>query len=87
MCSGVRANWILRPKRCRARINARAVKTHAAKKENAFTAAATKHFLRGAKRYVVDGKPGFPDRIELRDLELGEHALLLNYVHQAADTP
>ena len=41
----------------------------------------------GAKRYVVDEKPGFPDRIELRDLELGEYALLLNYVHQAADTP
>jgi hypothetical protein len=41
----------------------------------------------GAKRYIVDEKPGFPDRIELRDLELGEHALLLNYVHQAADTP
>jgi hypothetical protein len=41
----------------------------------------------GAKRYVVDAKPGFPDRIELRDLEEGEQALLLNYVHQAADTP
>ena len=41
----------------------------------------------GAKRYEVDAKPGFPDRIGLRDLEVGERALLLNYVHHAADTP
>jgi Protein of unknown function (DUF1203) len=42
---------------------------------------------RGIKRYVADSKPGFPDRIELRDAELGESVLLLNYTHQAADTP
>jgi hypothetical protein len=41
----------------------------------------------GARRYVVDHAPGFPDRIELRDLEPGETALLLNYTHQPADTP
>ncbi len=41
----------------------------------------------GAKRYVVDAKPGFPDRIALRDLEIGERAILLNYEHQPADTP
>jgi hypothetical protein len=41
----------------------------------------------GAQRYVVDQAPGFPDRIELRDLEPGETALLLNYTHQPADTP
>jgi hypothetical protein len=41
----------------------------------------------GAKRYVVDAKPGFPDRIEVRDLELGETALLVNFTHQPADTP
>jgi len=41
----------------------------------------------GVMRYLVDEKPGFPDRIELRDLEPGERALLLNYVHQDADTP
>jgi hypothetical protein len=29
----------------------------------------------------------FPDRVELRDLEPGEHALLLNFVHQPADNP
>lgn len=41
----------------------------------------------GAKRYVVDAKPGLPDRIEVRDLEIGETAILLNYEHQPADTP
>ncbi|WP_083811498.1 DUF1203 domain-containing protein, partial [Asticcacaulis biprosthecium] len=41
----------------------------------------------GAQRYTVDTKPGFPDRIEMRDLEIGEQVLLLNYVHQPANTP
>ncbi|MGE5501682.1 MAG: DUF1203 domain-containing protein [Ignavibacteriales bacterium] len=40
----------------------------------------------GARRVIADG-PGFPDRIELRDLDPGEAAILLNYVHQPADTP
>jgi hypothetical protein len=42
---------------------------------------------RGARRVIVDARPGFPDRIELRDLDIGETAILLNYVHQPADTP
>jgi hypothetical protein len=42
---------------------------------------------RGVQRYRVDGKPGFPDRIELRDAEAGETVLLLNFTHQPADTP
>jgi hypothetical protein len=42
---------------------------------------------RGAKRYIADSKPGFPDRIELRDAEPGESVILLNHVHQPADTP
>lgn len=41
----------------------------------------------GAKRYLVDTKPGFPDRVEVRDLDIGEQAILLNYEHQSADTP
>lgn len=40
-----------------------------------------------ARRYVVDSKPGFPDRIGIRDLEPGESVLLVNYVHQPAETP
>jgi hypothetical protein len=41
----------------------------------------------GARRYAVDASPGFPDRIEVRDAEPGETVLLLNYVHQPANTP
>jgi hypothetical protein len=41
----------------------------------------------GVKRYLVGSKPGFPDRVEVRDMEVGETALLLNYTHQPADTP
>jgi hypothetical protein len=41
---------------------------------------------RGARRYVADG-PGFPDRIEISDAAPGETLLLVNYVHQPAETP
>ncbi|MBX7482851.1 DUF1203 domain-containing protein [Qipengyuania sp. 6D47A] len=40
----------------------------------------------GAKRYEVDSHPGFPDRIEMRDLDIGEKAILVNYMHQPAAT-
>jgi hypothetical protein len=42
---------------------------------------------RGILRRRVDAKPGFPCRITLEDAEPGETVLLLNYVHQPADTP
>jgi hypothetical protein len=41
----------------------------------------------GARRYVADKKPGFPDRIGIRDVEPGEAVLLVHYEHQPADTP
>jgi len=41
----------------------------------------------GAQRYVVDQPSAYPDRIELRDCVPGETVLLLNYLHQPADTP
>ena len=41
----------------------------------------------GIKRYVVDAKPGFPDRIEMVEAEIGETVLLLNHVCQPAMTP
>ena len=41
----------------------------------------------GARRYVVDKTPGFPDRIEMRDLDVGEEALLVNYTHLDAGSP
>ena len=42
---------------------------------------------KGARRYIADSKPGFPDRVEMRDAEPSESLLLLNYTHQPADTP
>ena len=41
----------------------------------------------GVKRYVADTKPGFPDRVEMRDGEPGEIFLLINHVCQPANTP
>lgn len=42
---------------------------------------------RGALRRIVDRKPGYPDRVELRDPDPGESVLLLNYTHLAVATP
>jgi hypothetical protein len=41
----------------------------------------------GVSRYVVDKKPGFPDRITMRDAEIGETALLLNHITHDVVTP
>jgi hypothetical protein len=41
----------------------------------------------GVQRVVADAKPGYPDRIEMRDAEVGEKLLLLNHVCQPANTP
>jgi hypothetical protein len=35
----------------------------------------------GAVRYVADENPGFPDRVSLRDAEIGAPVLLVNHVH------
>jgi hypothetical protein len=43
--------------------------------------------LRGAIRYVADEPDAFPDRVELRDARPGEAVLLVNHLHQGADTP
>jgi len=41
----------------------------------------------GVVRYIADTKPGFPDRVEMRDADPGETVLLLNHVYQPAQTP
>lgn len=41
----------------------------------------------GARRSIVDKKPGFPDRIALRDVDIGETVLLLNYTHHDVANP
>jgi hypothetical protein len=40
-----------------------------------------------ARRVIADRPHAYPDRVELRDAEPGEHLLLLNYEHQPARTP
>jgi hypothetical protein len=42
---------------------------------------------RGALRRVVDRQPGFPCRVSLRDAEVGETVLLLNYEHLPVASP
>ena len=41
----------------------------------------------GARRMIVDEKPGFPCRVSLVDGEPGESVLLLPFVHHDVDTP
>lgn len=40
-----------------------------------------------ARRITVGASPGVPDRASLRDLPIGATALLVNHVHQPAETP
>ena len=40
-----------------------------------------------ASRRIVDAKPGYPCRISLADAEIGETVVLVNFIHQSADTP
>ena len=42
---------------------------------------------RGARRLTADTNPGFPCRVSLEDAEMGESVILLNYMHQPADSP
>ena len=42
---------------------------------------------KGARRMIVDSKPGFPCRIGLADAEIGETVILLPFVHHAVDSP
>jgi hypothetical protein len=41
----------------------------------------------GARRAIVDENPGYPDRVEMRDLNVGETALLVNYTHLDTNSP
>lgn len=41
----------------------------------------------GAVRQIVTSYPGYPDRISLCDIPVGETALLINHIYQPADTP
>lgn len=41
----------------------------------------------GARRCIVDAKPGFPCRVSLEEAELGEQVILVTYEHHAVDGP
>jgi len=41
----------------------------------------------GARRMIVDDKPGFPCRVSLADGEVGETVILLSYLHHDVPTP
>jgi len=41
----------------------------------------------GARRLVVDAKPGFPCRVSLADAEVGETVLLLPFTHHDVSSP
>lgn len=41
----------------------------------------------GIRRYRVDACPGIPDRVQMRDVPVGETALLLNYEHLPTGSP
>ena len=41
----------------------------------------------GVERLTVDSKPGYPCRVSLKDIEIGETVLLMNYEHLSAPSP
>ena len=41
----------------------------------------------GVERITVESKPGYPCRVSLDDVEVGETVLLMNFEHQPAKSP
>ena len=41
----------------------------------------------GARRLIVDAKPGFPCRVSLQDAEIGERVILVPFVHHDVESP
>ena len=42
---------------------------------------------KGARRLIVDAKPGFPCRVGLRDADIEERVILLPFLHHNVDSP
>jgi hypothetical protein len=42
---------------------------------------------KGARRMIVDAKPGFPCRVSLEDAEIGENVILMPFTHHDVDSP
>lgn len=41
----------------------------------------------GARRMIVDARPGFPCRVSLMDAPVGEHVILTHFNHHEANSP
>ena len=41
----------------------------------------------GARRLIVDAKPGFPCRVSLQDAEIGERVILVQFVYHDVESP
>ena len=42
---------------------------------------------KGARRLIVDAKPGFPCRVSLQDAEIGERVILVPFVYHDVESP
>src|SRR5438046_9611544 len=42
---------------------------------------------KGARRLIVDAKPGFPCRMSLQDAKIGERVILAPFVHHNVESP
>src|SRR5436189_3251147 len=42
---------------------------------------------KGARRLIVDAKPGFPCRVSLQDAEIGERVILAPFGHHNVESP
>jgi hypothetical protein len=55
--------------------------------ENLFALSLEELTPRRARKVIADTRPGFPCRVSLQDAEIGEETILVNYVHQDAESP
>jgi hypothetical protein len=72
---------------CRVKTNFRIVGLASAQFEPLYLLNENELAKQGAQRLLVDAKPGFPCRVSLADAEIGEHVILLPFVHHEVESP
>jgi Protein of unknown function (DUF1203) len=72
---------------CRVKTNFRIVGLASAQFESLYFLNENELAKKGAQRLLVDAKPGFPCRVSLADAEIGEHVILLPFVHHDVESP
>jgi Protein of unknown function (DUF1203) len=72
---------------CRVQTNFRIVGLASAQFESLYLLNENELAKQGAQRLLVDAKPGFPCRVSLADAEIGEHVILLPFVHHDVESP